>query len=137
MKNTAKPNAVPAGSKGRSVSARRGTVKTRSRSPGSKYRNHKTTVDGITFDSKKEAARYGELKLLERAGEISNLELQPEFELVPPQPGLRAVKYRADFKYTLKGGGKVVEDVKGKRTTEYMIKKKLMAYFHKIEIFET
>ncbi len=76
----------------------------------SKYGNKKTVVDGITFDSKKEANRYCQLKMLERAREISQLELQHEFELIPAQMkngGIRserACKYRADFSYVTKDG---------------------------------
>lgn len=104
----------------------------------SKYNNRKTVVDGLTFDSAKEAKRYGELKLLERAGEIINLELQPEYELIPRQKGHRATKYRADFKYTTKGGSVVVEDVKSPatKTQAYRIKKKLMAWNHGIDVVE-
>ncbi len=90
----------------------------------SKYGNTKTVVDGITFASKAEAKRYGELKLLERAGEIRNLELQPKFALV----GLGATKvcsYRADFSYRYTNGPLVVEDVKGMKTPVYRLKAKL------------
>lgn len=82
-----------------------------------KYGAKKTVVDGITFDSKKEAARYQELKLLEQAGEISNLELQPEYEVIITK------KYKADFLYTEKGKT-IVEDVKGFKTPEYITKRK-------------
>ena len=111
----------------------------------SKYKSKKTEVDGITFDSKKEAARYSELKLLEKVGAISNLELQREFILVPTQKENgkkgkvieRAVKYKADFCYKDNETGEfVVEDTKGVRTPEYIIKRKLMLYFHKIRIKE-
>ncbi len=89
-----------------------------------KYGNIKTVVDGITFDSKAEARRYGELKLLERAGEIRDLELQPKFALV----GIGATKicqYRADFAYQHTNGPLVVEDVKGVRTPVYRLKARL------------
>ena len=101
----------------------------------SKYRNRKTVYDGITFDSQREANRYAELKLLERAGEISDLKLQVPFELIPKQPGERAVKYIADFVYT-EDGQTVVEDVKGKKTRDYIIKRKLMLWRHGITIKE-
>lgn len=96
-----------------------------------KYHSKTVTVEGIKFDSKKEAKRYAELKLLERAGEIENLELQPEYELQPKfrKDGVtyRAIKYRADFRY--KDHGKVVvEDVKGFKTDVYKLKKKLFEY---------
>ena len=94
-----------------------------------KYRNIKTTVDGIRFDSKREAERYSELKLLERAGIITDLKLQPKFELIPKHNGNRALTYIADFSYT-EGGEKIVEDVKGMETKEFKIKKKLFEYFY-------
>lgn len=116
-----------------------------------KYRNKKVTADGITFDSKKEAKRYAELKLLERAGEIKHLALQVPFELIPTQRELdtigknggvhkgkvieRAVIYKADFTYW-QGNEFVVEDTKGFRTPEYVIKRKLMLYIHGIQIRE-
>lgn len=97
-----------------------------------KYGNVKTTVDGITFDSKKEANRYCELKLLERAGQIQNLQRQVPFVLIPKQVRdgkviERPVVYKADFVYT-ENGQEVVEDVKGVYTKEYRIKKKLMLW---------
>ena len=95
----------------------------------SKYHSRKTLCGGILFDSKKEAARYGVLRLMERAGEIQNLTLQPEFELIPKQKGERAVKYRADFMYE-ENGRTIVEDVKGMRTREYIIKRKLFRYIY-------
>jgi len=96
----------------------------------SKYRNRKTTIDGITFDSKAEARRYAELKLLERAGEIKDLELQPKYRLLDgfKKNGktYRPIDYIADFRYyDVKLGRMVVEDVKGKRTDVFNIKKKL------------
>lgn len=99
-----------------------------------KYRNVRTEVDGITFHSKKEAARYSDLKLLERAGQIKDLRIQVPFlfEL----NDVRICKYFADFVYR-ENGKEVVEDCKGKRTKDYMIKRKLMKAFFAIEIFET
>lgn len=93
-----------------------------------KYNNKKTTVDGIEFDSKAEARRYGELKLLLRAGAIEDLVLQPVFEIIPAvrwnRKLLRAKKYRADFQYQIRATGRiVVEDVKGVRTAEYILKR--------------
>lgn len=95
-----------------------------------KYRNIKTVIDGIKFDSKKEAARYQELLLMQKAGAISSLELQPSFELVGSVlwngKNLRARKYRADFKYFDEFSRKtVVEDVKGVLTDVYKIKKQI------------
>ena len=101
----------------------------------SKYKNVKTIIDGIAFDSKKEAARYGELMLLAKAGAIQDLRLQVPFELIPKQAGERAVKYIADFVYT-ENGETVVEDVKGVRTDVYRLKKKLMLKVHGLRIKE-
>ena len=122
---------------------------------GTKYNAHKTEIDGIEFPSKHEANRYCELKLLERAGEISDLRLQVDFELIPNQYITekrygkngkklkdkqilleRKVVYRADFVYTDKDGSQVVEDTKGFKTKEYLIKRKLMLYVHGIQIQE-
>ena len=104
-----------------------------------KYLNRKTVVDGITFDSAKEARRYGELKLLERAGQITGLEIQPSFRLVVNN--CLICTYRADFRYTTDTphvrGLVVVEDVKGIKTPVYRLKKKLMLAIHGVEIFET
>lgn len=108
-----------------------------------KYGNHKTVVDGITFDSKKEANRWCELKLMEKAGIIGNLERQVPFRLIPTQKDSkgkvleREVVYYADFIYT-QDGGWVVEDVKSSatRTKEYIIKRKLMLQVHGIRIRE-
>jgi hypothetical protein len=101
----------------------------------SKYHNTKTTVDGIAFDSKKEAARHGELQLLAKAGAIQDLRLQMPFELIPKQAGERAVRYIADFVY-MENGKMIVEDVKGVKTDVYKIKKKLMLAVHGIRIRE-
>ncbi len=103
----------------------------------SKYHNRKTIIDGIPFDSAKEGQRYLELKMLQRAGKIRDLSMQVEFELIPKQAGERACKYKADFVYHMADTGKmVVEDVKGKRTREYIIKRKLMLWRHGIRIVE-
>ena len=102
----------------------------------------KTTVDGITFDSEKEAKRYIELKRMEADGIISDLKLQPEYNLLPKQVDEngrcleRSLSYRADFSY-IRDGKEIVEDVKGFRFPEYIIKRKLMLYFHGVQIFET
>lgn len=102
----------------------------------------RTTVDGITFDSKKEADRYLVLKQMETEGLISDLILQPEYLLLPKQVDAdgrcleRSLSYRADFSYT-RDGETVVEDVKGFRFPEYRIKRKLMLYFHGIQVYET
>lgn len=107
-----------------------------------KYNAKRVVVDGIKFDSKREAHRYKELKLMERAGTITDLQLQPKFELQPGFTGpdgrrIRAIHYIGDFMYTdLETGNKVVEDVKGVKTDVYKLKKKMMAYVHSIEIVE-
>lgn len=99
-----------------------------------KYRNQKITIDGITFDSLKEGSRYRVLKLLVKAKEIKDLELQKKFELQPAYTNAngkhtRAINYLADFYYyDKKLGCYVVEDVKGFRTKEYLLKKKMFEY---------
>lgn len=103
----------------------------------SKYRNKKIEVDGILFDSKKEAERYKTLCLLEKAGMISRLEMQTKFELVPKQNGERAVTYKADFYYfdnTIHSW--VAEDVKGYKTKDYIIKRKLMKWRFPLVLFK-
>ncbi len=116
-----------------------------------KYKNTKTIVDGITFDSRKEASRYRELKILEAAGSISDLRCQEKFVLIPVQrePDIIGVRggvkkgkviekecsYLADFVYE-EDGQTVVEDTKGFRTKDYVIKRKLMLYFYGIKIKE-
>lgn len=122
------------------------------RSGGSKYHARKTTVDGETFDSIKEARRFAELKMLEKAGEISGLERQVKFVLIPaqrepddvgPRGGVirgklleRECAYIADFTYRDAEGRQIVEDTKGVRTPEYIIKRKLMLWIHGIRIKE-
>ena len=105
-----------------------------------KYYAHKTmTPDGIIHDSRKEADRWQELKLMERAGLISELQRQVRYELIPKQPGERACYYVADFVYRdNRSGETVVEDVKSAatRTPEYVIKRKLMLYMLGIRIRE-
>jgi hypothetical protein len=101
----------------------------------SKYHAKKTVDDGIIFQSRKEAKRYQELKLMQRAGLISDLRRQVKYELIPKQQGERAVSYIADFVYT-EDGKTVVEDVKGVRTPVYKIKKKLMLWRHGVKIRE-
>lgn len=95
----------------------------------SKYNNKKTEVDGIIFDSKKEAARYKELCLLKQAGEITRLILQPRFILQDKfkyhGKTEQKVEYVADFEYTDRNGEKFVEDVKGYKTEIYKLKRKL------------
>lgn len=93
-------------------------------------------MGGIEFDSKREANRYSELKLLERAGLISDLVLQPEYYLKVGD--VLVCKYVADFRYVDRQTGReIVEDTKGVRTDVYKLKKKLMLAVHGIEILET
>lgn len=130
----------------------------------SKYRSKKITVDGMTFDSKKEYKRWCELCLLQKAGKITDLERQVKFELIPAQTrtvltgeryknsnrkrgiytGMPKTKtvclehacdYFADFVYR-EDGRQVVEDTKGVRTADYIIKRKLMLWIYGIKIRE-
>lgn len=107
---------------------------------GTKYHSRKITKDGMTFDSVKEYRRFCELSLLERAGTIADLKRQVKFELIPSQrvDGKvveRPCNYVADFVYR-EGGKTVVEDTKGFRTKDYIIKRKLMLQVHGIRITE-
>lgn len=121
----------------------------------SKYGSRKVTVDGVTYDSVKEYRRFKELSLLEKAGTISELERQRRYKLVPaqyesyPRYGKRgqrlkdgkrcveqAVFYVADFAYIDENGNHVVEDTKGFKTKDYIIKRKLMLWVHGIHIRE-
>lgn len=101
--------------------------------PENKYRNQKTAVDGIEFHSRKEASRYSVLKILERAGEISDLVLQPRFVIAEgfkhDGKTYRTRFYVADFQYRDKSGSVVVEDVKSPIT------KKNPVYRLKIHLF--
>ncbi len=117
-----------------------------------KYHARKTWVDGVEFDSDAESRRYSELVLLERAGEITDLELQPVYELQPTLKikktvitptgrkrtktrTVRPITYRADFRYTDAATGEVVvEDVKGVQTEVFRIKAKMMLAVHGIEV---
>lgn len=119
---------------------------------GNKYGANKITVEGIAFDSKREARRYLDLLLLLNAGEISDLRMQVKYVLIPAQrepdiigprggrkPGKlleNELSYIADFVYLDKEGNTIVEDTKGFRTTDYIIKRKLMLWIHGIRIRE-
>jgi len=118
----------------------------------SKYGADKIVVNDIVFDSKREARRYSELLVLLKAGEISDLKRQVRYVLIPaqrepdtigPKGGRKAgklleheISYVADFVYKDKEGKEIVEDSKGFRTKEYVIKRKLMLWFHGIKIRE-
>ena len=126
----------------------------------SKYGNKKCQYMGIVFDSKHEMERYRDLYMMQRAGEITDLRTQVPYLLIPPQfddavaveladlpagekkrkkkPQLleRKCEYIADFVYRDSDGRLVVEDAKGVRTKEYLIKRKLMLYMHKIRVVE-
>lgn len=120
---------------------------------GTKYHSQKTIVDGIIFQSKKEGRRYFELRLMEKAGKIADLQRQVKYVLIPAQRepdkiGVRGgvikgkliereCAYIADFVYKdLEKGELIVEDTKGFRTPEYIIKRKLMLYQYGIRIKE-
>lgn len=105
-----------------------------------KYRNIPITVDGIKFDSKAEYKRFVELELLQKAGKISNLQMQKDFELQPSFQDnqgekRRSIKYIADFVYK-ENGAIIVEDLKSKITAKdstYKIKKKMLLWLFKRE----
>lgn len=117
-----------------------------------KYGNQKTKAAGLTFDSKRERNRWNALCLMEKAGVITNLRRQVKYPLIPiqrepdiigPRGGIKPGKvieypcsYIADFVYE-RDGETVVEDSKGHRTAEYIIKRKLMLWIHGIRILET
>ena len=122
-----------------------------------KYKNKKVIINGEVFDSKHEYSRFLELKLLEKSGAIYDLRRQVPYELIPvqrepstrfykkgrkrgePVPGKvieQNVEYKADFVYIDDHGKTVVEDAKGKRTADYVIKRKLMLHVHGIKVQE-
>ena len=118
-----------------------------------KYKNRKVNIDGVEFDSMKEYWRFAELKQMQAEGKITDLERQVKYILIPAQRepdtigkrgGVkkgklleREVAYYADFVYRLADTGTlIVEDTKGMRTTEYIIKRKLLLYMHGIRIKE-
>lgn len=101
----------------------------------SKYRAQKTEVDGITFDSKAEARRYMDLRLLERAGEIANLTRQEPFVCKVGDTGIVVCTYRADFSYwDVKQKRTRVEDVKGFDTPVSKLKRKLVHACYGVEV---
>lgn len=106
-----------------------------------KYNNKRVVVDGQIYDSEGEYLRWCDLKLMERAGEISGLKRQVRYKLLPTQYVNkkcveRGVDYIPDFVYT-ENGATVCEDFKGKKTEAYIIKRKLMLYIHGIMVRET
>jgi hypothetical protein len=108
---------------------------------GNKYGAKKTVIDGITFDSKKEARRYTELKLLERAGEIRGLKLKPVFPIVVNgRPVMmrngHVAKYTADFQY-FEGIKSVVEEVKGYVVRDYPLRRALVEHIYHVKIRES
>lgn len=107
-----------------------------------KYRSRRVEVNGITYDSKREANRHQELLLMERAGLVRELRSQVQFELVP---GVRIegekrarppMRYTADFVYLDESGAMVVEDAKGMQTKDYRMRKHLMKAVHNISVKE-
>jgi len=98
----------------------------------SKYNAIRTEVDGIIFASKKEASRYVYLKGQLTANEISDLELQPSYELHIND--IKICRYIADFKYKNKNGEEIIEDVKGFLTPQFRLKQKMMKAIHDIDI---
>lgn len=100
----------------------------------SKYRNVRTAVGNEVYDSRREARDHQDLKLLEKAGEISDIKRQVSFDL--EVNGELICRYKADFTY-LEKGKLVVRDTKGVRTVVYIIKRKLMKAVWNIEILES
>lgn len=114
----------------------RGGWGARFRQRGNKFKNIPTRIDNVTFHSKKEAHRYLELKAMQAGGLISDLELQPAFDLKVHD--VKVCRYIADFRYRDNSTNEVVvEDVKGIRTKEYVLKARLMLACLGIEIKET
>lgn len=99
-----------------------------------KYRNVKVDFMNIKFDSKKEAARYSKLLMLQKAGLISEIELQPRFDIVVN--GVKCGFYKADFRITNKDGSVRIEDAKGVKTSTYALKKRLVEAIYGIKIIE-
>lgn len=124
----------------RAYQERQAKLKQEAEPKKSKYNNVKTEVEGILFDSKKEAARWLVLRQMERVGDITDLQRQVKFEIVPKVKiggkTIRAKHYICDFVYE-QNGVKIFEDVKGFANETYLLKKHLMAAIHGIEILET
>ena len=108
--------------------------------PVNKYGSRKVKANGLVFDSRREYNRWCELALLQKAGQVTELQRQVKFELIPSQRvdgkvAERACTYVADFVYK-ENGKTVVEDTKGFKTKDYIIKRKLMLWVHGIRIIE-
>jgi len=101
----------------------------------SKYKAKPTTIDGVRFPSKKEARRYSQLKLLLAAGQIKNLELQPQYPI--HVAGSKICTYIADFRYIDRSGVTIVEDVKGVETPVFRLKKKLVEAIYGLKLLIT
>lgn len=102
-----------------------------------KYHNRQTVVDNVTFASRRESQRYSELKLLERAGHIRDIELQPRYDLIVN--GHKCGFYKADFRYiAIQSGETIVEDVKSPatKTQVYRLKRKLVKALYNFDIVE-
>ena len=99
----------------------------------SKYGNVRTIAGDVVFDSKREADRYSELAILEKLGDITDLELQPNFDCVVA--GKKVCRYVADFRY-VQNGQTVIEDANGVRTAVYRLKKKLVEALYGLKIVE-
>jgi hypothetical protein len=101
-----------------------------------KYNNKRINTEDGWFDSQREFKRWLDLKMLQRAGRISDLRRQVKFVLIPKMGPLREIVYRADFVYFEKGK-EVVEDSKGYRDRVYKLKCRLMLHVHNIAILES
>ena len=99
-----------------------------------KYHARRTTIDNITFDSKREANRYLVLLSMQQAGDIYDLQLQPRWPLIVNK--VKIGRYTADFIYQTRDGKQVVEDVKGVKTRDYVLRKKLMKALYDIDVQE-
>jgi hypothetical protein len=106
-----------------------------------KYNAKRIQIDGIWFASTKEGMRYLELKMMQKAGSIRHLKLQPEFviceSVILDGKKCKARKYKADFYYITDDNREVVEDCKGFKTQIYRLKRQLVKALHGIEILET
>ena len=119
---------------GKAVRVAKKEIKTTDKPKRSKYGNTKTEVEGIKFDSAKEAKRYQDLKIESFARTISDLKLQPVYPI--EINGVLVCKYKGDFEY-IRNGVKILEDVKGMKTPIYRLKKKLVKAVYGIEILES